>query len=127
MCVLYISRAIYSEPVPLGWYQMAAISDQLGGSWPERLCSDWAIAETDDWKDGLEPCPMTKQQAYTDMARYIYPDPDCEPNQPCPMKPRPEPHIECVESVLPTYVLLCFYACLCFWFFVLKLEDSLIT
>ena len=98
----YHLRSIYSEPVPLGWYLNSGMTGVLGDNWAEMKCNDWATAETDEWKQEVVPCPMTKGQAYTDIGGFIYPNPDCDPGQPCPMKPRPEPHIECADSLVST-------------------------
>jgi hypothetical protein len=70
--------ALWSSPVPLGWFMKDQVQYYYGGYWASNACQKWFAQDSQStaWHTYLQPCPCTLNQSYVDFGRFL-PTPDC--------------------------------------------------
>ncbi|GFS34796.1 protein mesh [Trichonephila inaurata madagascariensis] len=95
------TTALWSDPLPLGWYFRHQWQRKYGNSWKKNICEDWYLKEknSERFNTTLSRCPCTLEQAKQDVGRFV-PDLQCnEIDRKCETFHRPAYH--CVTSGRP--------------------------
>ena len=80
---MYIRR-IWSDPIPLAWFNKDTMDEEYGSEWAHEKCRIWHGVDVtkSEWHATIEPCPCIMQQATADVGRFQtevvqYPDKIC--------------------------------------------------
>lgn len=99
----FITRVLWSRPIPLGWYFAPQWERIHGRRWPQTMCNNWLRNDRflKNYAAQVWVCPCTLEHALLDKGRFM-PDLHCDRD----INPTCRYHwgaLHCVRSGAPRY------------------------